>query len=152
MASVMCATKCPHCGRSAIIDDFYKIAVRYIHCRRCGYNCVQCPDPSVVQWYGHEPEENFGYGVFFLYKQNGHTEMVLFNGPQGDMEQYEKRIMEEDPELKHSYLVRYEDGLFTILLGNPSENFHLPFEEYAEKVIAEYGGIEETEGLVPIED
>ncbi|MEC2324568.1 hypothetical protein [Lederbergia lenta] len=46
-------------------------------------------------------------------------------------------------------MITYEDGVFRCLLGTPTDNFHLSFEEFKEKMIKKYG--EDEFGLVPIE-
>ncbi|ETP67067.1 hypothetical protein G159_18140 [Planococcus glaciei CHR43] len=78
--------------------------------------------------------------------------MTLFNCFPVDVEQCKAEILATDPELKKSFLVTYTEGVFEIILGTPSENFHLPFKEYAEKMYEKHGDIEGFEGLVPIEN
>jgi hypothetical protein len=55
------------------------------------------------------------------------------------LEKFKLSFMEDNVNQENSYLVSYYSGVFTILLGNPSENFHLTFEEYKEKMNAKYG-------------
>ncbi|SDG82737.1 hypothetical protein SAMN04487975_101593 [Planococcus glaciei] len=152
MASIMYAVECPQCGRSAFADNYYKIDVTYIHCRRCGYNAVTSRNPEEARRYGHDVHENPGYGVCLSIAKEGHLEMTMFNCFPVDVEQCKAEILATDPELKKSFLVTYTEGVFEIILGTPSENFHLPFKEYAEKMYEKHGDIEGFEGLVPIEN
>ena len=152
MASVYSAVECPHCERSAMEDYYYKINVGYIVCSRCGYNAVRSCMPEEAKRYGHEIQENLGYGVCFQVSPDGRRKMTLLNCYPDNLEEFKLEIENGDPELKESYLITFLDGVFEILLGNPPENFHLTFEEYKEKMYEKYGGFEEFDGLVPIEN
>ncbi|CAM4008948.1 hypothetical protein [Lederbergia lenta] len=63
--------------------------------------------------------------------------------------EYTNEFYSENTSQEKSYLITYEDGVFRCLLGTPTDNFHLSFEEFKEKMIKKYG--EDEFGLVPIE-
>jgi hypothetical protein len=151
MASIMHAMECPHCGRSAFADTYYKIDVSYIHCRRCGYNAVSSRDPEQARKYGHDIHENPGYGICFTVLPDGRRTMTMLNCFPVNIEKCKAEILANDPELKTSYLVTFTEGKFEIVLGTPTENFHLTFKEYAEKMYEKHGDIKGFEGLVPME-
>lgn len=73
----------------------------------------------------------------------------LFSGRCGTVQ---SRNFSNRSRIEKSCLVTYTEGVFEIILGTPSENFHLPFKEYAEKMYEKLGDIEGFEGLVPIEN
>ena len=142
----MHSIKCPNCGRSAIEDDYYKTDERYIYCYRCGYLYTKLTDDGI----NYDIDDSKGYGTFYLVKKKGRGKRVLFNRPMTDdqFDEFKKEFFAENADQDQSYLITFEDGVFTCLLG--TENFHLPFEEFKEKMIKKYG--EDEFGLVPIEE
>lgn len=152
MASNMYAVKCPCCGRSAIIDDYYKTNEQFIYCLRCGYNYAKTIKSYTDQSIEYNEEKYEGNGVFILVKKDGSYEnMMLNNVTEKQLEKYKASFIDDNVDLEKSYLVSYKNGVFTILRGNPPENFHLPFEAYRKKVIAKYGN-PEFDFMVPIEE
>ena len=67
-----------------------------------------------------------------------------------EFEKYKQLFFAEDVDQGKGYLVSYDNELLTCLLGTPTENFHLPFEEYREKMNRKYG--EDEFNLVAIEE
>ncbi|MDR7074035.1 hypothetical protein [Fictibacillus barbaricus] len=135
MASTYSAVKCANCGRSAISDFYYKTDEEYICCRRCGYHYSKtCKYDSANKKDYFEEVEHKGYGVISMVKKDGTRRMLLFNKKisSEDIENNKKLLLAENVDQDKSYFVSFEEGVFTILFGNPSENYHLTFEEYKE--------------------
>lgn len=154
MASILSAVQCPHCGRSAIEDFYYKIDEKTTVCYRCGYyysRKIKCFTSRPIQY---TEEECAGYGVFRLTSKEGEVSVTIFNGKtsQENLAKYVKDFSQDDIDQEKSFLVTYEEGIFNIHCGTPSENFHLPFEEYKVKMLEKYGEDEFSKYLVPIED
>lgn len=141
MASNIYALKCPCCGRSAFEDYYYKSGEQYTFCLRCGFNYTKTIKNYTVENIEYREEKNDGHGVFILVNKDGSRKNMMLNSNITDeqLEKYKASFMDDNVNQEKSYLVSYKDGVFTILLGNPSENFYLPFEEYREKVFAKYG-------------
>jgi hypothetical protein len=155
MASTYSAVKCANCGRSAISDFYYKTDEEYICCRRCGYNYSKIMKfDTVTKKEYFEEEVNPGYGVFSMVKKDGTRKMLLFNKKisSEDIENNKKVLLADNVDQERSYFVSYEEGIFTVIFGNPSENYHLPFEEYKEKMRQKYGNFEFFDVMVPIEE
>ncbi|MCM3109681.1 hypothetical protein [Lederbergia lenta] len=145
MTSVMCSIECPNCGRSAIEDNYYKSEEKYIYCYRCGYLYKRMTKDGV----NFQVDKNKGYG--HLSKKSGEGKAVFFNSQMtiDQLGEYTNEFYSENTSQEKSYLITYEDGVFRCLLGTPTDNFHLSFEEFKEKMIKKYG--EDEFGLVPIE-
>ncbi|MBS4218485.1 hypothetical protein KHA96_09190 [Bacillus sp. FJAT-49711] len=81
-------------------------------------------------------EEYKGYGVFRMVHKSSRSTLNMLNEPITDesLEKY-KIIFMDELNQKESYLVSFENGLFTTLLGNPPEQFFLSFEEFQEEGI-----------------
>lgn len=154
MASILFAVKCPHCGRSAFADDYYKTGEKFICCRRCGYNYSKLIKYETENSIEYKEIEWEGYGVILIVNKNGSREWTVFNYEitTGEIEELNKAITAEDVEQSQSYFVIFKDGKFTILFGNPTENFHLSFEEYTKKMAEKYLDYEIGDYLVPIEE
>jgi hypothetical protein len=154
MASHLSAIKCPCCGRSAFEDYYYKTGEKYIACIRCGYNYTK----TVEGMKDHQPlykeTEYIGYGMLSLVKKDGSRKRYLLNDDpkDEDMQKYKQMYLENEVNQDASHLVINHDGQFTVVLGTPSENFHLPFEEYKGKMFKKYGEDEFSDVLVPIEE
>ncbi|MGF6952314.1 hypothetical protein QF028_004819 [Neobacillus sp. B4I6] len=152
MGSNIYARECPCCGRSAIEDYYYKTDEFYTFCMRCGYNYSKI----IEKWTANSPEfkeEKYdGNGVFILEKKDGSRKKMLLNGvTDKQLEEYKASFMADEINQDKSYLVSFRDGEFTVLLGNPPDNFYLLFEEYREKMFAKYG-VPEFDFMVPIEE
>ncbi len=149
----MYAVQCPCCERSAFEDDYYKTGERYTFCLRCGYNYTKLIKTWTEKGIDYTEETNEGHGVFILRKKDGSRESTMLNGPIKDehLEEYKSRYMNDEVNQEASYLASFEEGKFTILLGNHSENFFLPFEEYKTKMFAKYGKSED-DFMVPLEE
>lgn len=153
MASNIYALKCPCCGRSAFEDYYYKSGEQYTFCLRCGYNYTKTIENYPVKSIEYREKKYDGHGVFILVNKDGSRKNMMLNSNMTDeqLEKYKESFMDDNINQEKSYLVSYKDGVFTILLGHPSENFYLPFEEYREKVFAKYG-VPEFDFMVPIEE
>ncbi|MCO7127876.1 hypothetical protein NIE88_19200 [Sporolactobacillus shoreicorticis] len=69
-----------------------------------------------------------------------------------DLLEEHKALFDDTIDRNNSYLVSYSrDGIFTVLGGNPPENFYLSFEDYKKKVCAKYG-VSESDFMVPVEE
>jgi hypothetical protein len=149
----MYALKCPCCGRSAIEDYYYRTGEKYTFCIRCGYNYSKTIENETANSIEYGEEKYDGHGVFVLANKDGSCKRMLLNSriTYEKLEEYTASFKEENVIQEKSYLVTHKDGEFTILLGNPPENFHLSFEEYREKMFAKYG-VPEYEFMVPIEE
>ena len=77
--------------------------------------------------------------------------MLGSNPTNAQLEELKVKFMDNNVNQEKSYLATYENGVFSILLGNPPENFHLSFEDYREKMFAKYG-VPDYEFMVPIEE
>ena len=154
MASTICAIKCPHCGRSAIEDHYYKTDEKTIICYRCGYYYSRKVKDFTTSPIQFTEEKCEGYGVFILMKKDGNREATIFNKkiPQEKISEYQKEFSQDDMNQAKSFLVTYEEGVFTIHCGIPSENFHLPFEQYKINMLEKYGLDDFNRYLVPIEE
>jgi hypothetical protein len=147
------ALKCPCCGRSAFEDFYYKTDEQYTFCMRCGYYYTKTIENYTAKAIEYTEEKNDGHGVFILENKDGSRKKMMFDCKITD-EQFETckaSFMGDKVNQEKSYLVTYEDGIFTILLGEPPENFHLSFEEYREKMVVKYG-VPEYDFMVPIEE
>lgn len=153
MASNLYAIKCPCCGRSAIEDYYYKTHEQYTYCIRCGYYYTKVIEKYTKDTIEYKEETSEGHGICRLVKKDGSRENVMLDCSPTDTQLDELKAKICDSNVNHdkSYLVTYENGVFTILFGNPSKNFYLPFEEYREKMFAKYG-IPDYEFMVPIEE
>lgn len=152
MASIMYAIKCPGCERSAFVDDYYKTNEKYIFCMMCGYYYTKTIEKYIENSIKYKEEECKGYGMFVLENKDGSCEKVILNDSLtvAQLEELKASLMEGDVNQEKSYLISFENGVFTILFGTPPENFHLSFEEYRKKMIAKYG-VPEYGFMVPIE-
>lgn len=141
MGSNIYALKCPCCGRSAIEDNYYTTDEMYTFCMRCGYNYSKVIENWTETSSEYREEKNDGNGVFILENKDGSRKNMMLNSSITDeqLKKFKLSFMEDNVNQENSYLVSYYSGVFTILLGNPSENFHLTFEEYKEKMNAKYG-------------
>ena len=153
MASNISAIKCPHCGRSAIEDDYYKIDEKTIICYRCGYYYSKKINDFTTSPIEFIEEEYEGGGVFILVKKDGDKQVTIFDGeiPRESFNEYQKEFLQDDVDQEKSFLTTYKEGIFTIHCGTPSENFHLPFEEYKVKMQEKYKD-DFNEYLIPIEE
>ncbi|WP_400244505.1 hypothetical protein AB3U99_24025 [Niallia sp. JL1B1071] len=151
MGSIYYAVKCPCCGRSAFKDYYYKTDEEYIVCLRCGFFYKKVIESETANSVEYVEETNDGHGIFILYRKDGSREKVSLNSEITDeqLESYKSLFTNEEIDQEKSYLVSYKQGTFTILLGNPPENFYLPFEEYKRKMLAKYG-LAEDEIMVPL--
>lgn len=153
MGSIIFAKKCPCCGRSAVEDLDYNTSEFYIFCSRCGYNHSKIIKSYTQKTVEYEEEENVGHGVFLLVMNNGAHEITYLDCPVTEdvLKGLYKSFEDDNVNKEKSYLVLYENGEFSVLLGNPPKNFHLSFEEYKEKMFAKYG-VPEYDFFVPIEE
>ncbi|MFE1242544.1 hypothetical protein ACFW35_00305 [Fictibacillus sp. NPDC058756] len=87
-------------------------------------------------------------------KKDNTSQMQLFNSTvtEKQIEENKNIFMKEDTDKDRSYFVTFHNGVFNVISGTPPENFHLPFEEYKEKMRKKYGDFEYFDVLVPIED
>ncbi|MCR2823670.1 hypothetical protein [Lederbergia panacisoli] len=136
MASMLSVIKCPNCGHSAVEDDYYDIGERYAYCDHCGYNYTKTTKEINGKFQLVEKEYK-GYGVFKMVYKSGNKTLNMLNDPITDesFEKYKMTFM-NDLNQEQSYLVSFENGLFTTLLGNPPKEFFLSFEEFREKELA----------------
>lgn len=153
MASIMYAIKCPCCGRSAFEDDYYKTDEKFIFCLRCGYNYSKTIEEYIQNNIKYKEEKSVGHGVFFLVNKDGSRKKMMLNSSltKAQLKELKAKITENNVDQEKSYLISHENEVFTILFGNPPENFHLSFEEYREKMFAKYG-VPEFDFMVPIEE
>lgn len=149
----MYAIKCSCCGRSAFEDDYYKTHEKYIFCMRCGYYYTKTIEKYTENTIEYKEEKSEGHGIFMLENIDGSREKVILNSSLtvAQIEELKASLMDRNVNQQKSYLISFENGVFTILFGNPPENFHLSFEEYREKMFAKYG-VPEYDFLVPIEE
>lgn len=154
MGSNISAVKCNNCGRSAIEDFYYKTNEKYTFCRRCGYNYTKKIIRETANHIEFEEDERKGHGVLLLVKKDEICQTMLFNSTvtKKQIEENKALFMSEETDQEKSYFVTFNNGVFDIIVGNPPENFHLPFEEYKEKMRKKYGDYEYFDALVPIED
>lgn len=153
MASNIYATQCPCCGRSAIEDYYYKTDEQYTFCIRCGYNYSKTIEKWRTDCFEYKEEKNDGNGVVVLEKKDGSRKKILLNSVVTDeqLENYKTSFLADDINQDKSYLILFRNGVFTVLLGNPPENFYLPFEEYKEKMFVKYG-VPDYDFMVPLEE
>ncbi|MDQ0156246.1 hypothetical protein [Robertmurraya andreesenii] len=153
MASNIYATKCPCCGRSAIEDYYYKTGEQYTICIRCGYNYSKTIKKWTTDCLEYKEEENEGNGVVVLEEKGGNRKKILLDSVVTDeqLEDYKTSFWAENINQEKSYVVLFKDGVFTVFLGYPPENFYLSFEDYREKMFAKYG-YPDYDFMVPIEE
>lgn len=149
MASTYSAIACPHCGCCATEDDYYKSDEKLVWCYRCGYTFYR----TIVNWVDNRAifDETVyeGHGMLLLVKKDGEPERRILNRAltSKEMKEFSDAFLKDDVDLKKSYFVTYEDGVFTTIAGTTQEDFYLSFEEYKEKM----GGKEEDlEIIVPV--
>lgn len=153
MGSIIHAVRCPNCGRSAVEDYDYKMGEKTIVCYRCGYFYSRKRRISTTSM-GHFTEEQYGgYGVFSLQRKRDIGKVVMFDREisQGKLQEFQNEFSQANTDQENSLLVTYEKGIFTIHCGTPTENFHLPFEQYKIKMLEKYGDNEDNRHIVPIE-
>ncbi|WP_010677392.1 hypothetical protein [Bacillus timonensis] len=153
MASIIYATKCPCCGRSAIEDYYYKTSEQYTFCMRCGFYYTKTIEKYTQGTIEYKEEKSEGHGIFILVNKDGRREKVAFDCSLTNvqLEELKVKLMDNNVNQEKSYLVTYENGVFTILFGNPPDNFHLSFEKYREKMFLKFG-VPEYDFMVPIEE
>ncbi|MBS4189953.1 hypothetical protein KHA94_07005 [Bacillus sp. FJAT-49705] len=151
MASNLSAVKCPQCGRSAFEEFYYRSDEQFICCYRCGYNYFKKIRKATRNKVEYRENTEDGHGVFLLVNKDGSREITLLNIEitAAEIEKYKTAFTSDEIDQEKSFLATFKDGRFTIQFGSPSDNFHLSFEEYKEKMIKKYGGID---FLVPIEE
>lgn len=149
----MYAVKCPCCERSAFEDDYYKTDERYTFCLRCGFNYTKIIKDYTEKGVEYTEESYEGHGIFILTKKDGSRVSMMLNRriTDEDLQEYKSSYMDSEVNQQKSYLVSFEEGKFTILLGTPPENFFLPFEEYKTKMFTKYGK-SEFDFMVPLEE
>ena len=135
MASILCDVKCPCCEWSVLEDYYYKTGERYIICSRCGLDYKRLLYHTDEKGFEYREEINGGHGVFVLKKKDGSQVRMILNSRITDeeIEEYKSRFVKDEVNQQDSYLLSFEYGVFTLLLGTPPENFFLPFEEYETK-------------------
>ena len=154
VASNIFAMKCPQCGRSAFEDNYYRTDETTIICYRCGYYYSKKIKNRTSTTIDFEETEDIGYGVLLLSKKRGQGKRYIFNRrltPQ-EMDKYHEELSNDDVDQSNSYFITFNEGKFTVEFGEPSENFHLSFEAYKEKMTKKYGEYEYSDLLVPIEE
>lgn len=153
MGSIIYATKCKNCGRSAIEDNYYKTDEFYTYCMRCGHYYEKTIESYTKDNVKYKEVNSNGHGIFVLAKKDGTRERTLLDTILTDeqLADLKAKYFGDSVDQEKSYLVTFIDGKFTTLLGNPPENFHLSFEEYKEKMFAKYG-TPEYDFMVPIEE
>ncbi|MCM3389224.1 hypothetical protein M3649_13875 [Ureibacillus chungkukjangi] len=131
MASILYEVKCPCCEWSVFEDYYYKTGERYIICSRCGLDYKKLLYHTDEKGFEYREEINGGHGVFVLMKKDGIRVSTRLNGRITDeeLEEYKSRFMKDEVNQQESYLVSFEEGVFTIILGTPPEGFFLMCEE-----------------------
>lgn len=94
MASTISSTKCPHCGRSAIEDYYYKTDETMIVCYRCGFYYSRRIEDFTTSPIQFKEEKYEGYGVFILMKKDGNRKATIFNKEisQEEISEYQKNF------------------------------------------------------------
>lgn len=87
-------------------------------------------------------------------KKDGNRKVTIFTEEilQERISEFQKEFSQDDIDRERSFLVTYEEGVFKIHCGTPSENFHLPFEQYKINMLEKYGDDDFNRYLVPIEE
>ncbi|MBT2690624.1 hypothetical protein J7I93_20930 [Bacillus sp. ISL-47] len=153
MASILYAIECPCCGRSAFEDDYYKTDEKFIFCLRCGFNYTKTIEKYTKDNIEYKEEKIEGHGIFILVNKDGSQEKIILNSSLTNelLEELKAKVNDNNVNQEKSYLISHENEVFTILFGNPPENFYLSFEEYREKMFAKYG-VPDFDFMVPIEE
>ncbi|GGB34199.1 hypothetical protein F3157_05070 [Virgibacillus dakarensis] len=136
MASTYSAIACPHCGCCATEDYYYKTWEKFIWCYRCGYSY----EKTIDYWKNaNEPvyseREYKGHGMCLVHKRDkkGFRKILHRTLTSEETSECLKAFLDEDVDLKESYFVTFENGIFTTLAGTPPKDFYLPYDEYKEK-------------------
>lgn len=130
MGSVISHAACPKCHLIATVDYYYKSDEIYFICAHCGYNYsrfyrlfdtddeIGFRDELVI-------DEQEGYGVYVLRKKDGDGATLLFNCPitEEDIRNFEEQYNSKETIQERSYLVRFENGEFKVLVGTLPESF-----------------------------
>ncbi|MFD2215296.1 hypothetical protein [Metabacillus endolithicus] len=119
MASNMYAVKCLCCGRSAFEDFYYKTDEQYTFCMRCGYYYAKTIKKSTMDTIEYKEEKIGGHGIFILENKDGSREKVSLNRSltNEQLKELKNALRGENVNGEKSYLVTYENGIFTILFG-----------------------------------
>lgn len=155
MASIGFAIECPHCGRSAFEESYYKTWETFICCYRCGYNYSRTIKHESNNDIDYKESEHKGHGIVLLVNKDKTRELTMLNCTllEKEIEAYKEEFLDENIDLESSHFIIYENGVFTTLLGSPTDNFQLSFEKYKEKMINKYKDVyEDMEFMVPIEE
>ncbi|MDX8345367.1 hypothetical protein [Rossellomorea sp. YZS02] len=152
MASIMYAIQCPCCERTAYVDDYYKTDEKYIFCMVCGYYFTKTIEKYTENSIKYKVEERKGHGMFVLENNDGNCKKVMLNDSLTvtQLEELKASLKDTNVNQEKSYLISFENGVFTILFGNPPEHFYLSFEAYRKRMIAKYG-VPEYDFMVPID-
>ncbi|MGM0901026.1 MAG: hypothetical protein ACQEXB_07970 [Bacillota bacterium] len=132
MVSIIYAGECPNCGLTATFDDYYHTGERIIYCWHCGlsYSKLTAPFES------YEETQVGGYGVFSLVDNTGQRGVIALNENLSveELEELAGVFNAEDTDTSKSYLVIFQDGQFTSLLGELPEEFLLSFKVFNEEL------------------
>ncbi|MBW3110454.1 hypothetical protein KYJ26_01160 [Bacillus sp. MCCB 382] len=152
MASIMYAIQCPCCERTTYVNDYYKTDEKYIFCMVCGYYFTKTIEKYTENSIKYKVEEHEGHGMFVLENNEGNCKKVMLNDSLTvtQLEELKASLKDTNVNQEKSYLISFENGVFTILFGNPPEHFYLSFEAYWKRMIAKYG-VPEYDFMVPID-
>jgi hypothetical protein len=149
LRSILSAVECPHCQRIAVEDYYCYTDEKYVCCYSCGYRYAKTIVFQTEKSTEYKEEQTKGFGVFLLVTKLGDRRLTFLNDKlmEEEMAKFSKEFLNIDVDQQSSYLVTFENGIFTTHFGNPAENFHLSFIEYKEKVDKKW---RDFDGLVPI--
>jgi hypothetical protein len=131
MGSIIYAGECPNCGKTATFDDYYHTGELFVYCWHCGlyYTKITAPFDS------YEESKEGGFGIFSRVENNGRGSVIRLreNLSVEALKELAELFNAEDTDLSKSYLVTYQEGQFTCILGELPEDFLLSFKEFTEK-------------------
>lgn len=133
----------------AIADYYYRTDEVIIKCPRCGYNYNRYFKWNRDHFFNcaseiedaHEDDELIideqeGFGVYVLRTKDGYKTTNLYNCriTNKHIDEFKKLYFSEETDQERSYLVRYEEGEFKVIIGTLPEDFFT----YSENTIQPY--------------
>ncbi|WP_026699788.1 hypothetical protein [Salibacterium aidingense] len=131
IASVLERIACPNCSCVALEDFYYKIGETYILCNRCGYQYARELKLGPDRKERFEENEIIGFGCSQIVNKDGSTEREIFREPisSDTIQQFRYEWNKGTTNQEKSFLLSFENGIFTPLIGTPPKDFLKPYDE-----------------------
>ncbi|MCM3587362.1 hypothetical protein M3182_16615 [Mesobacillus maritimus] len=130
MGSIVYPAECPNCGKTATFDDYYHTGELFVYCWHCGLYTTKL----TAAFDTYEETKVGGFGIFSLTDKRGRTRVTCLNEnlTLEETEKFAELFNAEETDSANSYLVTYQNGQFTCLLGELPDDFLLSYKEFSE--------------------